>query len=169
MAIWSKRWFLLLNKSTYLSHFRAITCRTYQMSSNGQKHHKFSGNLSQLYRSTSIIYINIVVETEDQLGSPSSGPPPPPRAVPRGTGWKTSIERGSHRRWVCELVCVYVKNLRALELWLCWWRRGDGAFSPTYMYTAPPPTAQPPTKSWMDTEILPWCNIALKTVPFLSK
>lgn len=72
MAIQSKRWFLLLNKSTYLSHFGAITCRTYQISSNGQKHHKFSGNLSQLYRSTSIIYINIVVETEDQLGSPSS-------------------------------------------------------------------------------------------------
>lgn len=58
-------------------------------------------------------------------------------------------------------VWVYVKNLRALELWLCWWRRGDGAFSPTFMYTQPPTTLQPPP-SWMNTQVLPSCNRASK-------
>lgn len=160
MAIWSKRWFLLLNKNIYVRrHFRAIICCTYQISSNGQKHQDSFGNLSQNYRSTSIMWINIVAETEDRLGSP----PPPPRAVPRGTGWKTSIERGSHRRWVCELVCVYVKNLRALELWLCWWRRGDGAFSPTYMYTAPHQsrTAKVLNEHW-DTTMMQHCGLCSK-------
>lgn len=147
--------YLLLNKNIYLSHFRAIICCTYQISSNGQKHQDSSGNLSQLYRSTSIIRINTVSETEDRLGSP----PPPPRAVPRGTGWKTSIERGSHRRWVCELVCVYVKNLRALELWLCWWTRGM-VLSHPHTCTQPPTNHAPP-KSSMNTEILPWCNTAV--------
>lgn len=114
-----------------------------------------SGNFSQLYGWSGIICISIVVETEGQLGFLSCTP----SAVPRGTGWKPSLSTGgSQRRWVCELLCVYVKNLRALELWLCWWRRGMGLSHPhTCTHRTPQPSNRPVLNEHPDTPIMQQC------------